>query len=121
MHRMILLASAFALAAPAVAQDMQSPPSSSGSETPPSSPSQPPASHPSTGAGAGGHSSPFGAHDTDHNGSLSRAEFTAMVRARAQGSPASEEDIAAAFQRADTDGNGEISGTEAGARQSTPQ
>jgi opacity protein-like surface antigen len=116
MHRMILLASALALAAPVAAQDMQSPPGSG--TPPPSSQSQPPASSP---PGSGGHSSPFGAHDTDHNGSLSRAEFTAMVRARSQGAPASEEDIAAAFQRADTDGNGEISGTEAGARQSTPQ
>lgn len=118
MYRPLLLASALALAAPVAAQDMQSPPGSG--TPPPSSQSQPPASS-SPSPGSGGHSSPFGAHDTDHNGSLSRAEFTAMVRARSQGSPASEADIAAAFQRADTDGNGEISGAEAGARQSTPQ
>ncbi|MDQ8755625.1 EF-hand domain-containing protein [Sphingosinicella sp. LHD-64] len=114
MYRPVLFASALLLAAPLLAQDTQPPPSE-----PTPSQSQPPASEPSTGAGS--HSSPFGVHDTDHNGSLSRAEFTAMVRARAQGAQASEADIAAAFQRADTDGNGEISGAEAGARQASPQ
>lgn len=114
MYRPVLLASALALAAPLAAQDMQQPPSE-----PAPSPSQPPTSEPATGTGS--HSSPFGAHDADHNGSLSRAEFTAMVRARSQGAPASEADIGAAFQRADTNGDGQISGEEAGARQSTPQ
>jgi hypothetical protein len=114
MYRPVLFASALALAAPLAAQDMQQPPSE-----PAPGPSQPPTSEPAP--GTGGHSSPFGAHDADHNGSLSRAEFTAMVRARSQGAPASEADIAAAFQRADTNGDGEISGAEAGARQSSPQ
>lgn len=114
MYRPVLFASALVLAAPLAAQDMQQ----SRSEPAPSQ-SQPPASTPST--GSGGHSSPFGAHDSDHNGSLSRAEFTTMVRASSQGAPASEADIAAAFQRADSDGNGEISGAEAGARQANPQ
>lgn len=110
MQRYVILASALALAAPAMAQDTQPPPSD-----PPAS--EPPAAEP----GAGQHSSPFGAHDTDHNGSLSRAEFTAMARARSSGTPPSDADIAAAFQRADADGNGEISAAEAGAQRGNPR
>lgn len=113
MHRHVLFASALVLAAPIAAQDQQ-PPSGA-----PSSQSQPPAAEPSTGTASQG--SPFGAHDADHNGSLSRAEFTAMVRAQAQGAPPSEADIAAGFQRADADGNGEISAAEASARQGSPR
>lgn len=116
MHRSLIFGAVLALATPAVAQDMQEPPS----EPPASQPSEPPASEP-PGPSTGTHSSPFGAHDTDHNGSLSRAEFTAMARARASGTPPSDADIAAAFQRADADGNGEITSAEASAMQQSPR
>lgn len=114
MYRPVLFASILALAAPAMAQDTQQPPS----DPPASQPSEPPAAEPGTGSS---HSSPFGAHDTDHNGSLSRAEFSAMARSRASGTPPSDADVAAAFQRADADGNGEISSAEAGAQQGNPR
>ena len=99
MYRSVFLLAALAVAAPAVAQNTTTPPS------------EPPAGE----SAAGG--SPFGAHDADRNGSLSRTEFTAMMRARNPASPPAEADINAAFQRIDADSNGEISVAEARAAQ----
>lgn len=100
MHRPAFVAAVLAIAAPAFAQN---------TATPPAAAEQPSAGQPSAGG------SPFGAHDADRNGSLSRAEFTAMMQAR---SPApGEADISAAFQRIDADRNGEISVEEARAAQ----
>lgn len=114
MNRFLIVGTLFALAAPAMAQNMQSEPS-----PPPSSPpatQSEPSAPPST-----GHSSPFGAHDADHNGTLSQAEFTTMARASTQGAPPSDADLSAAFQRADTDRNGQITAAEANAMRQTPQ
>lgn len=114
MKRYLIIGGIFALAAPAMAQNMQSEPSPPPS-SPPATQSESPA--PSTGS----HSSPFGPSDADHNGSLNQAEFNAMVRARAGSSAPSDADLTAAFQRADADRNGEVTAAEAQAMQRTPQ
>lgn len=109
MLRHALFAGVFALAAPAAAQNMQEP-----------SASPPPAAAPQPTAADVGRlvQAEFPARDSDRNGSLNQAEFSAwlgelLARAPGQASPPSAADLeartAAAFTRADSDRNRAIS------------
>lgn len=108
MHRTMFFAAIMALAAPAAAATMQQPaePPTDQTEAPPAAETEAPP--------AGGD---FASFDTDQNGSLNQAEFSAW--ASAQG--ASAEAASAVFTQADSDGNGEISASELATVTSKPQ
>lgn len=113
MHRNIFFATILTLAAPVAAADIQQPPTdppADQTETPPAETS------PATEGGDG-----FAAHDTDQNGSLNQAEFSAWARTQTWDSPPSDQDLSAVFTQADADGNGEVSASELAALKSNPQ
>lgn len=100
MHRTMFFATILVLAAPAAAGTMQQP-------------TEPPADQtqaPPTGGD-------FASFDTDKNGSLNQAEFSAWASAKG----ASAEAAASTFTQADADGNGEISASELAAVSTSPQ
>jgi len=108
MIRHVLFASAFALAAPAAAQEMEAPPAD-----PPERTEAPSAAQIGQFVQA-----EFPTRDRDGDGALNQAEFSAwlgelMARAPGQTQPPSPEDqqarAATAFARADTDRNQSVS------------